>query len=408
MWGTVRLAYSGLISDLVAVALSYDVTNRYGLQTPFTEDTNRLFKGSMWHVDATHNTLITTGNGGSEPTAAQVTLFYNGGKSKYRVEKVLAPNQQLWLDVGQVIRNQLPDSDGNKVPPDTLTGSYELRDLDHPTVGLLYEGKLVIDKTYGHASYGCGECCAFVRAQLIPNPFAGPPGIDNMDTLQALEQCGGAWMDVSTWAYSWSSSNTSVATLPTRMLHTVAVGGATGWGNVLLQDGNAYPHCNNRDMEGQQPVTVQMPDHLYVLTDTAQTLNCGSDPSTQSRQITYEVVDATDFRMQAPFLLKENVPTDIISSCNEQPIMTGATCTSSISYYPGQSGEFTDFLSPGCPSSVSVTPCGFQFPSQQWQWCPANGSPASIGTIGPVNAENTIINVDGNILGFSPGTTFPK
>lgn len=32
-----------------------------------------------------------------------------------------------------------------------LPGSYELRDIDHPGVGLLYEGKLTIDKTYGHA-----------------------------------------------------------------------------------------------------------------------------------------------------------------------------------------------------------------------------------------------------------------
>jgi hypothetical protein len=34
-----------------------------------------------------------------------------------------------------------------------------LRDLDHAYVGQLYEGKLVIDKTYGHAAYGCMICC---------------------------------------------------------------------------------------------------------------------------------------------------------------------------------------------------------------------------------------------------------
>ena len=42
-----------------------------------------------------------------------------------------------------------------------MTGSYELRDLDHQMVGLLYEGKLVIDKTFGHASYGCAGCCGY-------------------------------------------------------------------------------------------------------------------------------------------------------------------------------------------------------------------------------------------------------
>src|SRR5439155_22203792 len=100
----------------------------------------------------------------------------------------------------------------------------------------------------------------------------------------------------------------------------------------------------------------QVPDHLLVLGDDQNTLNCGSNPSSLVRRITYEVVDTTETRMQAPFLLRENVPTNIVSSCNEQTVQTGATCTSNLSYLPGAMGEFSDFLAPGCPSSASVTP----------------------------------------------------
>jgi hypothetical protein len=196
-WGTVKVAHSGKRADLIAVAVSYDKGNRYGLQTPFSEALSRLWAGGMWHVDGTHNTLITTGNGGSEATAAEVTLFYNGGKSKYRMEKMLLPGQQLWLNVGHLIRDQVADSDGKTLPPDIMTGSYELRDLDHAAVGLLYEGKLVIDENYGHAAYGCASCCGYQNTSLVPSPFGGPPGIDNQDTLQAVEQCGGAIDDVS-------------------------------------------------------------------------------------------------------------------------------------------------------------------------------------------------------------------
>jgi hypothetical protein len=99
-WGTVKLRYTGRRADLVAVALSYDKDFRYGLQTPFSENLSRMWAGGMWHVDPTHNTFITTGNAGSESTAAQVTLFYNGGKDKYRLEKMLSPGQQMWLDEG--------------------------------------------------------------------------------------------------------------------------------------------------------------------------------------------------------------------------------------------------------------------------------------------------------------------
>lgn len=255
-WGNVTLSYAGKSADLVPVAISYDSKTRYGLQSPFTEGTNRMFKGGMWHVDSTHNTLITTGNGGSEKTTAQVTLFYNGGKNQYRVEKLLVPGQQLLLDVGQLIRNQIPDSDRNVIPPETMSGSYELRDLDHPAVGLLYEGKLTIDKTYGHASYGCGTCCGLYDTKLTPNPFDGPPSVYNQDSYLALEQCGGQWEDWTGTAYSWQSTNPGVATLPNSMLHTVAVGTATGSAQNLLQATHPAPRCPQAVMGGSQPVTV--------------------------------------------------------------------------------------------------------------------------------------------------------
>jgi hypothetical protein len=258
-WGTVKLGYAGRRADLVAVTISYDKTSRYGLQTPFSESVSRMWAGGMWHVDPTHNTFITTGNAGSEPTAAEVTLFYNGGKSKYRLEKMLSPSQQLWLDLGHLIRDQVPDSDGHTLPPDTMAGSYELRDLDHAAVGLLYEGKLVIDKTYGHAAYGCGDCCGLTIPTLIPDPFGGPPDIDYDEDMQSTEQCGGQLVNIAGDATDWNSSDTAVATLPNSTLHTVAVGSATGNATVTVQATHPAPRCPQITYYPSQPVNVQMP-----------------------------------------------------------------------------------------------------------------------------------------------------
>lgn len=291
-WSNVTLSYTGKSADLVPVAVSYDSKQRYGLQSAFTEGTNRMFKGGMWHVDSTHNTLITTGNGGSEQTAAQVTLFYNGGQGHYRIEKLLVPGEQLLLDVGQLIRNQIPDSDRNIIPPETMTGSYELRDLDHPAVGLLYEGKLTIDKTYGHASYGCGTCCGLYNTKLDPNPFSGPPSIDNQDSYLAEEQCGGYWDDFTGSAYSWQSTNTAVATLPTSMLHTVAVGTATGSAQNLLQATHPAPRCPQTVMQGSQPVTVQAPTSVEPVSPQVQgQAVCPQGMSGWSRTITAQLED---------------------------------------------------------------------------------------------------------------------
>ena len=207
-----------------------------------------------------------------QPHWCAAILFHsnNGGQGRYRFEKVLQPGQQIWLDVGQLIHNQVPDSDGNTLPPDTMVGSYELRDLDHAAVGLLYEGKLIIDKTYGHASYGCGTCCGYLKAQVWINPFSGPPSINNNDFYQAEEQCGGYWDDFTSIATNWQSSNTAVTTPPNRTLHTVAPGTATGSAEAYLQASKPAPSCPNGWFEGQQPETVKQVYQVEPLATAAQ------------------------------------------------------------------------------------------------------------------------------------------
>ncbi|MGH9500086.1 MAG: hypothetical protein ACRD3L_13175 [Terriglobales bacterium] len=201
--------------------------------------------------------------------AGCITLFYNGGKSKYRVEKSLAPGEHIWLNLGELLHNQLPDSDGATIPPDVMFGSYELRDLGHPVIGQLYEGKLVVDKTYGHASYGCNHCCGYSQSQLSPTPFGGPPGIDNTDTYQSYSVCNARWEDFDE-AFNPSSTNTGVATLNAGLnLHTVAAGGATASAkNTLPFQANRTSNCVNTPMPGPQPVKVQVPTRLQVLPDT--------------------------------------------------------------------------------------------------------------------------------------------
>jgi hypothetical protein len=279
-WGTLKLAYTGRRADLVAVAVSYDKANRYGLQTPFSEDLSRMWAGGMWHVDPTHNTFITTGNGGAEATTAEVTLFYNGGTSKYRMEKMLSPGQQLWLDVGHLVHDQIPDSDGHTLPPDTMTGSYELRDLDHAYVGQLYEGKLVIDKTYGHAAYGCGSCCGLDAPAFNPTSFTGPVNIDGGETIDAADTCTGGIVDVTGDANDWASSDTAVATLSKATLHTVAVGSATGSTLAKLQWAHP-PACPQTTFGPTQPVSVTAVPTRFHLT-TAEPANDNVTPSLEA------------------------------------------------------------------------------------------------------------------------------
>jgi len=65
--------------------------------------------GSLWEYDAQHDSIITAGNGGNKALKARFTIFYNQGSQKYELEQVLQPDEQMWIDVGKLIREHVPD-----------------------------------------------------------------------------------------------------------------------------------------------------------------------------------------------------------------------------------------------------------------------------------------------------------
>ncbi len=91
---------------------------------------------------------------------------------------------------------------------------------------------------------------------LTPNPFGGPPNINNDDVVQSIEQCGGFVDDITSSAYDWQSYNTAIATLPTRTLHTVTTGATTGITQVTVQGTHPAPRCPNITYGPTQPVNV--------------------------------------------------------------------------------------------------------------------------------------------------------
>jgi len=129
----------------------------------------------------------------------------------------------------------------------------------------------VIDKTYGHAAYGCGECCGYGQPKI--NPFSGPPAFDNQDLMLAQAQCGGYFDDVTDAAYNWWSNNTAVAELPTSMLHTVAPGSATGNASIQLQSMKP-PVCPGLTWRPTQQVNVGPYQVELIFTASQGPANC--------------------------------------------------------------------------------------------------------------------------------------
>jgi hypothetical protein len=245
-WTSITLTSNANPDELMAVAASYDQTLKYGAQTPFSDQLSHLWKGGAWEFDAYHSSIITAGNGGTEPTRAAFTIFYNQGSDKYQLEQTLQPDEQMWIDIGKLISQAIPDKNGKTLPADLTSGSYEFRDLGNSGIGSLFEGKVIYDKTYGHVTYGCATCCGYNAAQLWNDPMVllyEGPAIEN--GVYGWGVCDQQWDDTSSSFYgNWGSGNTSFITVDTYGNETGVGVGATTDNTFGSIEGTAhYPIC---------------------------------------------------------------------------------------------------------------------------------------------------------------------
>ncbi len=189
----------------------------------------------------------------------------------------------MWIDVGNLIRQHLPDKNGNTLPEDLTTGSCEIRDLTNHAIGTLFEGKIMYDTTYGHVTYGCGVCCGY-RTVLF---WWDPLDISFLGTsdngVNAFDTCSNAEDDVSELFYGhWTTANSSIATADFYGTHTgQGVGSTTTstWGTLQQWK----PHSFNC------PDTVFHPGGGDNVTPTVTIGNFSQNPILQGSTATVTV-----------------------------------------------------------------------------------------------------------------------
>jgi hypothetical protein len=228
-WSSITLVTNALPGSIAAVAASYDSSLKYGAQTPFSDQLAYQWVGSLWEYDAFHDSIITVGNGGTKPTQAAFTVSYNGGTKSYELNQTLQPDDQMWIDVGKLISEHIPDKDGNVLPENLSTGSYEIRQPGELGVGSLFEGKVVYDKMYGHVTYGCATCCGLKEWQLTYDPLGIPLDGTAQQSVEGVNNCQGTWTDITGYfnGGSWNTANHVIATVNSNGLHSGASEGST-------------------------------------------------------------------------------------------------------------------------------------------------------------------------------------
>lgn len=396
--GSLELTPNTNHTSIVTELFNFDDRNKGYVVGPSFGAYPMRSSSSIWRTDGSFQTTIMIENTADRADQVKMQLFSDQGSYEKLID---VPSQGLVkINIRQLQQDAVPDKNGNLLLG--TSGTLHLSGSHGGRSALAFD-KLVHSANDSEYVGLPAQPCDYVQ------DFS--PSIDSNNNTWITEFWTDGTQDTfNAEPFSYDSSVVVISSnsIGSTLLLNPSPTGTTFTTNPDFEDIVLdCTACSTREQDHPMPLPVPVPDHLLVLNDATSTQNCGANPSTELRAILYEIKDQNDQMMSTIISMRENVPANTVSSCNNQVVKTGQTCFLNNSVQPGVISEFIDALSPGCPNSPSNSPCGYTFANQQWQYCPSSAIPQSMGTIGPDSVKNTIISVDGNILGLI-GHVFAK
>jgi hypothetical protein len=138
-----------------------------------------------------------------------------------------------------------------------MSGSYQLKSLtDKPTDGL-FEGRLVVDKTYGYAVHGCASCCPEYDPYILADPLNLTVGGSSYQAAWSYDNCTGNTVQLS--ASSWGTGNAQVATanITSGLVSAVGLGSTTNFASVRTFYPNSRGYCTWSTVQRSGTVNVE-------------------------------------------------------------------------------------------------------------------------------------------------------
>lgn len=268
------------------------------------------------------------------------------------------------VDVGKLIRQRMPDKNGSVLPPDLMMGSYELQDLTDRGVGNLYEGKVIVDKTYGHVAYGCAQYCGYgVDPWMYWDPILTATGGEADQDVWDMDNCTSSDVSVLDYFPDWGTGNHAIATASVHVITGVAPGSTTNFASGTLTVGGASSYkCLATPLQPSGPVNVQVPtDSRIVSQISSYAMTTTSAPACPSKQAGW-------YRQVKKIVTDQNTPPgDITDDGSVISESLGLTTTNQLNLAPPNpfapvttsgGGYFNDqfgFCNPLCPGSSGQT-----------------------------------------------------
>src|SRR5262249_35919544 len=150
------------------------------------------------------------------------TFYYGDGSGAYVLSIRLAPQASTMVDMAMLIAEKIPDANGNLIPENIREGSASFASSDRRKRMTLVASVGTFDVQTATCGRICITCCAVSSPIIIPTNPLCPIG-DSMQCVAQVTECTGNTEDFA--VSSWSSSNSSVATINSSGVMTGVAGG---------------------------------------------------------------------------------------------------------------------------------------------------------------------------------------
>ena len=221
-YGHLSVSFQGRNEDLIFDAGSVDQSGSYVFQVmPAAEvpTTSKIF--CLWSVEGDTSSMISIWNYANKPQDATLTLYYSGGQ--YRIPIHLEPRKTYNLDTMTLVRSRVPDADGNLIPDYITSGSAMLvgpgGELDKMTLVVSASVYNVRNATCFPVCTNCGGLVNLLTdpdiVQIFPNGSMQGTATATLGTGSTEDVTGGS---------TWSTAQTSIATVNTGMFTGHAIG----------------------------------------------------------------------------------------------------------------------------------------------------------------------------------------
>lgn len=211
--GNFNLVFDGEVrrGSLVMSSGSVDQTNTYVFEVDPRGVGESMSKTlQYWSTANGDDTMVSLWNPADEAQDFAFTLYFNGGH--YVLPVHLEARETRSLNVSEVIQNQVPDADGNIIPPSVHEGTAKIAGIHAATEAILVAIQAGI---YNVRKATCGLICAgctgFAGVAVVANPFTVTAGGTQQLSFVATDGSG----NMSSLLGSFSSSDTKIATVGT-------------------------------------------------------------------------------------------------------------------------------------------------------------------------------------------------